>query len=374
MTSKMLFVDVSGFAVRRFRLPLIRELVGRGCHVTVASPHFDDEDRGPVMDAGADIRTYQLQRTGLNPLADLESKRSLTRLFESVGPELVICRAAKPVAHGLPMAARVGIPRRIGFMTGLGAMFYPRTAGETMTAAVGRRLITRGLKSATQVWVLNEDNESRLRNSASHLRAKSIINLDSDGVDTTAFTPHPLPEKTTFGFIGRLLPAKGARTFINAAVRMKQSGSSCRFLVAGEPDDHRDSIQKQEIHTLMDAGVIEYEGFVKDIGDFLARCSALVLPSHHEGRSRSILESLACGRPVLTTDAPGCHDAIEDGREGYVTRVGDVEGLVSRMQSIDQDPSMLESMSIASRRLAESRYEIELVTNRMADQVVKASS
>jgi glycosyltransferase involved in cell wall biosynthesis len=369
-SSRILFVAVDGFAVVRFRSKLIETLVGRGARVMVASAALDPGHECALERLGAEVRSFPLERTGLNPLADKKTKDALRRLIREFRPDVVIARAAKPVAYALPIAKELGVPRRIGFMTGLGTMFYPTSRFERMTALLGRRVITRGLRSATEIWVLNPDNATKLHTPSFGLQDVPILDMDSDGVDLDAFTPSPLPPTPTFCFVGRLLPAKGARAFLDAARALQGTDTSMRFIVAGEADMHRAAISEDEVRELARSGAIEYRGFVDDLAALLEECTTLVLPSHHEGRSRSVLEALACGRSIIVSDAAGCRDIITDGREGFVVPLGDHESLCRAIRRIGSDSDLAENCSQAARALAEERYCEQDAANRYADRIL----
>lgn len=372
--NRILYVDVDGFAVVRFRSNFIRNLVERGIKVTVASPALDSDHKKALENLGAEAIAFPLQRTGLNPFADQKIKKVLRSLMAEVAPDVVIARAAKPVAYALPIAHDLGVKRRIGFMTGLGTMFHPTSRFEKTTGALGRRVIARGLRCATEIWVLNPDNATKLREASFGLQGIPILDMDSDGVDLTAFQPSPLPKKPTFCFVGRLLPAKGARAFLDAAVEEHKTGTGIRFIVVGETDKHRAAIAESEVRKLDQAGIIEYRGFVRDLDSLLQECTTLVLPSHHEGRSRSVLEALACGRSVIVSNAVGCHDIITNGQEGFVVPLGNLESLCKAIREIGSDPELAERFGIAARSLAESRYDEEKAAQRFADQLLGSDS
>ena len=149
--TRILYVAVDGFAAVRFRSDLFRTLVRRGARVTVTSAALGEEHRAALERLGTEVRSFPLERTGLNPLADGRTKSALRDLMMEIRPDVVIARAAKPVAYALPVAKELGIARRIGFMTGLGTMFHPNSAFERMTALLGRRVITRGLRAGVML-------------------------------------------------------------------------------------------------------------------------------------------------------------------------------------------------------------------------------
>ena len=369
--ARILFVAVDGFAVVRFRSKLIKALIQRGAHVTVASAALHAEHKEALEALGAEARVFPLERTGLNPLADRKTKQSLRAFIKEIAPDTVIARAAKPVAYALPIAKELGVTRRIGFMTGLGTMFYPTSRFEQLASVVGKRVITRGLQAATEIWVLNPDNAEQLRRPSFGLSHVPIVDMDSDGVDLNLFSPSPLPEVPTFCFVGRLLPAKGARAFLNAAKALHDKETNFRFIVAGEADKHRAAIPEEEVRALASAGVIDYRGFVQDLGGLLKESTTLVLPSHHEGRSRSVLEALASGRSVIVSNAVGCHDIITNEQEGLVVPLRDHDRLCDAIQTIGSNPDLAQSYANSARTLAETRYDEQVAAQRFANQILR---
>ena len=366
---RILYIDVDDFAIVRFRSELISKLIEKGSTVTVASGRFSDENRRALEALGARVCEFHLNRTGLNPMEDRRTRSDLERLIKKANPDVMIARAAKAVAYALPVGRAMGISKRVGFMTGLGAMYYPTSPFERFMGMIGRRMIRKGLSCANEIWVLNPDNESRLRNGP--LRDMPIHDLDSDGVDLEQFSQTPLPAEPAFCFVGRLLPAKGARMFLDAAIRLHDAGSGMRFIVAGETDRHRGAITEDEVRDLHDRGIIEYRGFVDDLTSLVSECRALVLPSHHEGRPRAAIEALACGRPVIVSDAAGCSDLITDGKEGRIVPVGDVDALCDAVTALAEDHTLARKMSVSARSLAEERYGVEQACSRFIGRITE---
>ncbi len=364
---RVLYVDVDDFAVVRFRSELISKLIENGSSVSVASGHFSNENRQALEDLGAEIFEFHLNRTGLNPMEDRRTRSELERVIKKTNPDVLIARAAKAVAYSLPVGRAMKIPKRVGFMTGLGAMFYPRSPVERITGLIGRRIIQKGLSCATEIWVLNPDNESRLRNGS--LRDVPIYDLDSDGVDLDQFSVTALPLEPAFCFVGRLLPAKGARLFLDAAIRLHDEESGIRFIVAGETDRHQGAVTEEEVRNLHDRGIIEYRGFVDDLASLVAECRALVLPSHHEGRPRAALEALACGRPVIVSDAAGCSDLITHNQEGQIIPIGNLDALCHAITTLAKDEKSARTMALSARSLAESRYGVEQACSRFIKRI-----
>ena len=361
---KAVFIDVDGFALVQFRSPLLRRLHETGVELVVCSGDFRDVDRRHLEEIGCRVCSIPLQRTGLDPRQDRRTRKSIHDFLVKEKPDTVVARAAKSVAYALPEARKIGIPNRVGFMTGLGTMFHPGSRWERMLGLVGRRVILKGLRSANHIWVLNEDDKAKLETlKAAHGNVR-IQRMDSDGIDTDRFTVSALPDRPTFCFVGRLLPAKGARVFLDAAREIRRKRTDIDFVVAGEPDKHRGTITTEELGAMQQEGIISYEGFVDDLENLMARSSCLVLPSFHEGRPRTVIESLSSGRPVIVSDAVGCRDAIQNGKEGIIVPKGDPLSLAQAIMDLADDPGRMEAMGKNARMTAVERYDENKVVDR----------
>ena len=371
---KILFIDVDGFALIQFRGPLLKRLTESGFDVTVGSSHFRDVDREGLETIGCTVVQFPMQRTGINPIKDQACKSGIESLVKKSRPDIMVARAGKAVAYALPIAKKLGVKRRIGLMTGLGTMFYPNTLRERALAPLARHLMMKGLRAATEIWTLNEDN-TRLLEELGATRGGSLIHcMDSDGVDLERFPACRLPEHPTFTFIGRLMTSKGFDLFLEAAKQALGEEPGMRFIVAGEPDRHRRAEGQNQLKRMSAEGSLRYEGFVDDLPDLLERSSCIVLPSYHEGRPRSVLEALASGRPVVVSDAVGCKDVIEHGVQGLIVPLGNATALTASMVQLARRPDQISQMGGAARRLAKTRYAENVVVDRFMDRLFTSNT
>ena len=367
---KIVFIDVDGFALVQFRAPLLQRLCKAGLEVVVCSGSFRENDQAHLEKIGCRVVQISLQRTGVDPREDRKTRRHLHDFLRRERPDAVVARAAKAVAYALPEAKKLGIQIRVGFMTGLGAMFHPSTNWERVIGIIGRRVILRGLRSATQIWALNSDDRATLKRLNAASEGVTIELMDSDGIDTNRFTSSPLPDTPTFCFIGRMIPAKGVRVFLDAASEVRSRRSDIQFIVAGEPDQHRNTVKVDELRSLERSRIIQYAGFVEDLEGLMKKISCLVLPSFHEGRPRTVIEALSSGRPVIVSDAVGCRDAIQDGHEGIVVPRGDHLKLAKAIEELADSRETMEKMARCARDTALTRYAEAIVVKRFMNQLM----
>lgn len=361
-----------------FRGALIRDLVAAGCEVVAAAPpeHGDVPDRLAAL--GARFAGVGLSRAGLNPLADLATYGRLRRLFRRERPDLVLSYTIKPVIYGSLAAAREGVPRIAALITGLGSAFHSPGPRGRLLRAVAVRMYRAALHRCGAVFVQNPDIAS-LFSAHGILPRQRMIVVRGSGVDLREFPRQPVPEgPPCFLYLGRLLRDKGLREFAEAARRVRAELPQVRCVIAGAPDPNPSGIPLAEVQGWAADGVLEYLPHQVDVRPLLAACSVFVLPSYHEGMPRSVLEAMAVGRAIVTTDAIGCRetvrrpagaspdaDGIVQGDNGLLVPVGDAGALARAMLRLVRSPGLAEAMGARSRVTAEEEFDVRKVNQAM---------
>jgi glycosyltransferase involved in cell wall biosynthesis len=161
--------------------------------------------------------------------------------------------------------------------------------------------------------------------------------------------------------IGRLLGDKGVREYASAARRVRAKFPRARFQLAGWIDENPDAIAQSELDLWTAEGTLEFLGRLDDVRPAIAACTVYVLPSYREGTPRTVLEAMAMGRPVITTDAPGCRETVVNGENGYLVDVQSVEALVGAMESFIDNPDLAAAMGLRSRQIVEDKYDVHKV-------------
>lgn len=362
---------VGGFAesLLNFRGALIDDLLRAGVEVHVAAPGLDDEVLSRALrDRGAIPHDIPLRRTGMNPIADLGAVLGLWRLMRQLRPDVFLGYTIKPVIYGMLAAWLAGVKRRYALITGLGYAFQDQPVGvkARLVSRLARGLYRVALRVAHRVFFQNPDDQALFR--ALGLlgdRAESVV-VNGSGVDVRHFAQARVPEgRVVFLMIARLLGAKGVREYAQASGRLQREFPSAVFRLAGWIDGGPDSIRADELAAWVDQGHIEYLGRLADVRPALQACSVYVLPSYREGTPRTVLEAMAIGRAVVTTDAPGCRETVIDGVNGYLVPVRSSDGLADAMRRFLVEPSLANEMGEQARRIAEDRYEVRRVNAEM---------
>ena len=365
---RILLIGSYAPSILNFRGPLIRALLDRGHAVTVSCPGMDEALCETLRGMGVVPCESGVERTGLNPLADLRYMSELKGIMREHRIEFVLTYTAKPNIWGSFAARALGIPCA-AMVTGLGLMFTgsPGTAKMRVVAGMVRRLYRRATDYNRAVVFQNPDDLADFV-AAGCLgdRGKATI-VDGSGVDTGRFGAQPLPDEPVFLLIARLLGNKGVREYGEASLRLGARHPHARFLLGGFIDEGHDSIAQAELDRWV-AGGVEYLGSLADVREALAACSVYVLPSYREGTPRTVLEAMATGRAIVTTDAPGCRETTQEGVNGLLVPVADVDALERAMERLLLDPAERRRMGAESRRIAEERYDAVKVS---ADLVAK---
>lgn len=358
------------YSLTNFRGPLIARLLEEGYRVIATAPDIDVAVIAELAALDVEFRRVPMDRTGLNPLHDLGTCLSYLRLFRAERPSLVIAYTQKPIIYaGLALRAVPG-PRFVPMITGLGYVFSdPGRSRWLQTLTV--RLFRAALKRAGRVLVFNGDDARELQLRGMVADARALSQVPGSGVDLTRFGHRPVPDgPPVFLLIARLLSDKGLREFAAAAAIVRARFPSARFRLLGPFDSNPAEIPREEIDGWVRSGCIDYLGAAHDVAPHLAACSVYVLPSYREGLPRTVLEAMAVGRAIITTDAPGCRDTVEPGGNGFRVAPRSAEELAEAMLRFCDDPALAHRMGARSRALVEARYDAAQVSRRTLDAIL----
>jgi glycosyltransferase involved in cell wall biosynthesis len=348
-----------------FRYRLLQAMVENG-HAVVA---FGPEDDRPTIDrlSAIGVRFVQIPmtRAGLDPLEDLRTLAAMISQLRDVRPDMVLCYTMKPVIYGLIAARLAGIRRRHALMTGLGYVFSNDKANPRLPQI--RRIATWLYRIALQgdgrVFVYNSADADDIRAGRMVKPEERMMPVPGSGIDLAHFAEAPVPAGgPVFLMVSRLLRDKGVREFAEAARRLHAEGAAARFQLLGPRDPGPLAIQPDELARWKAEGAIEYLGETDDVRPYLAAATVFVLPSYYrEGLPRSILEAIATGRAIITTDLPGCREAVDAGENGLLVPPRDPIALATAMRRFLDEPDLAARMGRRSREIARDRFDVEAV-------------
>ena len=306
-------------------------------------------------------------RTGINPVADLKTLYQLWRLMLKIKPTYSLGYTHKPIIYGNLAAMFARVPNRFALMTGVGYTFLSKNSLLKKTIQFMYRL---ALANVEKIFFQNPDDEELFFKLKIIKRSdnKTVI-VNGSGIDINSFKISPLPQKIQFLMISRLLGDKGVREYFNACILLKKQYQNIRFGFVGFFDEHPDAISEEELKFCIESCDLNFYGRLEDVKPAISESSVYVLPSYSEGTPRTVLEAMAMGRPIITTDAPGCKETVLDGDNGFIVPVKSVDELVAAMKKFVKKPNLIVSMGSRSRKIAEDKYDVVKVNNHMLSEM-----
>lgn len=352
-----------------FRGGLLIALKELGHDVLACAPEHESTILPALEQLGVAYRRVPIDRTGLNPWRDLLSFVALLRLFREEAPDMLLSYTAKPVILGSLAAQRMGVPRICSIITGLGYGLKPTIGKGRQLRPMLHYLYRGALASNSMVFFQNREDATLFRQSNLLSDTARSVVVNGSGVDIYEF-PYVAPASNPpiFLLIARLIREKGIKEFVEAAIAVKAHHPKVKFQLVGPFESHPRSLGKSEVAKWINSGVIEHLGNLSDVRPVLAASSVYVLPSYYgEGIPRSILEALATGRPIITTDTPGCRETVLVGVNGFLVPPREIEPLSKAMIRFINEPSLLLTMGKRSRELAETKYDVRLVNQQILE-------
>lgn len=311
-----------------------------------------------IRRAGLDLIPFEISRRGMNPFMELGTLTRLAALYRREKPDLVHHVAMKPVLYGTLAARLAGVPHIVNALAGMGWLF---TSAKLMARFIKPlvRLTFRFLLRQTSVIVQNPDDAALMAG----VGLGSVRLIRGSGVDAEVFRPEPEPTGTPLVVLpARMLWDKGVGEFVEAARQLKARGIVARFALVGEPDpENPATVSEAQLDAWHAETVVEWWGQRADMPQVYAQAHVVCLPSYREGLPKALLEAAACGRPIVTTDVPGCREIVRDGDNGVLVPVCDAPALAEAMARLIADPDMRRRMGERGRALAVGEFSQERV-------------
>lgn len=359
---KFLLISPKNRTVYNFRGDLLKSVIEQGYEVIVTGPNQDSIDE--IRALGVRFVEIPVNKNGLNPVADLRYMRSLFNLMKREKPDITLGYTIKPVIYGAMAAKLAGITCINSMITGVGFLFTSNSLKAKVLRILALFLYRTGLACADHVIFQNrDDKEEFVQNGLTTEHKCTIVN--GSGVNMDYFIKVDYPSQITFFMLSRVLYSKGIREYLEAAKKVKRKYSSARFILLGAVENMQDSLTKEDLAPYIEEGIIDYYGETNDVRQYIAQCSVYVLPSYREGTPRTVLEAMAMGRPIITTDAPGCRETVIDGKNGFLVPVKDVALLAQKIEWFINNPEQIPIMGNNSYEYCKGKFDVELVNKKM---------
>jgi glycosyltransferase involved in cell wall biosynthesis len=324
------------------------------------------EQAARIAERGLRVEHIAFDRSRANPFAELRTLAEIVRLYRRERPDIVHHVALKPVIYGSLAARLLGIRAVVNAPVGMGYVFASvglraRFLRPLVSMALGRLLNLRGSKV---VFENGDDLRSMLAKGV--VRAADATVIRGAGVDIEQFHPVERPDRVpTVILVARMLWEKGLGDYVRAAEMLKREGVGARFVLVGAPDPHNpSSVDEAQLRAWNEQGAVEWLGARRDIPELLAAADIACLPSYYrEGLPKALLEALASGLPLVTTDVVGCREAVSHEVNGLLVKPRDPEALANALRRLIEDKALRDAMGAAGRARAVAEFSTTLVND-----------
>ncbi|OMF38099.1 hypothetical protein BK133_02910 [Paenibacillus sp. FSL H8-0548] len=357
----MLIVPYSKY-YKHFQADFLKALVADGHELIAVAPDGHDN----LFIEGITYKRTLMNNTGTNLFYDLYGLYKLITLLKKERPDIVCCYSLKPNLYG-SIAAKVSCVKQVNlFVTGVGYIFTAKTIKSTILYPFIKCLYSFALHHSSKVFFENKD-DAELFNRIQPLKDKAVL-VNGTGVNLHRFQPGQTTKQTiVFLLTARMLKDKGIVEFVEAAKVIKAKYPETVFQLLGPFDRNPSAIAEDTIRGWENSGYIEYLGETDDVRPYLRQATVFVLPSYREGTPKSVLEAMAMGLPIITTDAPGCRETVIQGMNGFLVPPRDVTSLANAMEPFIYNKGLAKKMGIMSREIAVEKYDVEKVNHRIKE-------
>ena len=359
----ILFVVNAAWFFLSHRLPIARAAREAGYDVHLLAGVTSAAEAVALERESIALHPVRIIRGSLNPLADLRFLLHTLRVMRMIAPVLVHNVTVKPVLYGTLAARMLRIPAIVNAISGLGYPFSSQSRWMLAATIMGAYRLT--LRSARVHVIFQNDDDAREFISAGVVRQGQSVLIRGSGVDLDAY--HPAAEDATAPPLvvlpARMLRDKGILEFIGAARLLRARDCRARMVLAGQLDPSNPSaLTREEITRATADPCVEWLGYVQDMPELYRRAHIVCLPSYYrEGVPKTLIEACAAGRPIITTDLPGCRAVVTHGSNGLLVPARDTAALADALQLLIQDPVLRARFGAAGRALAEREFGLKRV-------------
>lgn len=365
--------------VSNFRGKLLESISNLGYEIYILAPNLDSypNEYNYLNSLGYHLHSIPLQRTGTNPFIDIKTLIYTYKLLLKIKPDSILSYTIKPIIYGTLAAWLAKVPKRSVLLSGLGYSFqnFDENNKASKLQKVVYTLYKQSLSRSTLIFFQNADDLKLFKQLNLINNNNKTVIVNGSGVDINDFDVVEFPKdsegkiKPSFLLVARLLKDKGIIEYVEAAKLVKQKHPLAEFHLVGWIDENPAAINQSQLDNWIASKTINYWGKLEDVRSAIAASSVYVLPSYREGTSRSVLEAMSMGRPIITTDAPGCRETVADGENGYLVPVKSINELADAMMKFIENSSLYEEMGQISRKMAEEKYDVNKVNAHMIKEM-----
>ena len=349
-----------------FRMDMMLSFKNLGHDVIAIGNEPADKWADKFSEQGIKYVAADISRNGTNPLKDLKTLKSLKSILKQEKPDKLFTYQAKTVIYGGIAANKLGITEVYPLIAGIGSVFLSNDIKSKIIRFILKTEYRYAMRKCPNIFFQNNDDIKVFTDNKIIKKEKTVI-LNGSGVNLEKFTQKPLPNGTAFLCISRLIKDKGVYEYLQAARIVKEKYNDARFLLVGPYDSNPSALKPEELQPYIDDGIIEYFGEASDVRPYLEMCNIFVLPSYREGTPKTVLEAMATGRAIITTDATGCRETVVNGENGYLVPIKDVVVLSNAMIDLIENPEKIPQMSQNGLQMVKAKFDVNIINKKIND-------
>lgn len=364
---KIAILTVTAKRMHTSREELISHITGNNHELVIIGPEQEPECKENFAALGVRYIGVALSRAGMNPLSELKLVIALYKQFKKEQPDLMISYGIKMGVYGSLAAIFAGVVKIFPVINGRGNLFQMEGIKGTVARSIISPIMKYVFNRCSVIFFQNTDDYELFKDKKLVSEKKCTV-VNGSGVNLTRFSETEMPLKPVFLLVSRLVWAKGIKEYIEAAVIVKSKFPESRFLLLGPFDETINSIKEEDLKHYFDRGIIEYKGVTSDVDQYYKTCTCYVLPSFYgEGVPRTILEAMATGRPIITTNTPGCKETVDGQKNGFLIPPKESAILAEKMCWMIENPEQARMMGRESRKYCEKKFDVNSINKIMVD-------
>lgn len=352
-----------------FRSEFIETLVNNNHEVYVINT--DMYPTSEIEKLGAKSVPLELKSNQIDLLHDFSTYRKLKKILKTIKPDIVLNYNLKPIFLGTYAAKSCGIKNIYSTITGLGYFFIDDKRKKKLSSKFVSLIYKKVLKHNTKVFFQNPDDLEEIVKE-SELKKKTAI-VNGSGVNMEKFPFAEFPKEFSFLMVSRILKDKGILEYLKAAEIIKKKYPHIVLKLVGPFDTNPSSLKREEINKYIDKKIIQYHEETDNVYEFIKQSSVIVLPSYREGVPRVCLEAMSTGRPLLTTNVPGCRETVNESKNGFLVNPKDYVALAGKMEWFIINEESIKEMGEESFKFCKKKYEVREVNKHIICEISKST-
>jgi len=361
----VLFTNTS-WNIFNYRINLIEVLESEDHDVLLLAP--EDDYTQHLLEAGYHWKHFPISRKGMNPIIEINTIRELKIIYSEYEPDICFHYTPKCVLYGSLIAKKLHIPIIMNTITGLGYLF----SGSRMRYPIIRETIQLwyhwALKNTKVIFQNRENMELFIQKKITD--RKDCFLIPGSGVNIHKFFPLPETNDTPIVlFPARLIKEKGIFVFIEAAKILIKTKVHAKFVVVGKIDyGNPSAISEEVLNQWIESGIIEWWGWQSDMAEVFQNCHIICLPTYYnEGIPKTLIEAAACGKPIITSDTPGCREIVHDNVNGLLIQTQNSKILAEAIEKLLINPALRITMGLEGRKLVVANFQSQIIVSKVID-------